>query len=84
MQRGDEVGGAGRGSFNHRFGQASRDAEQHLNIFYPVDMFPFTDAAETDPETGQTGSTFSAGDGRPTAGKVVGPSLDAGYRREAQ
>ncbi|MEO8660441.1 MAG: alpha/beta hydrolase domain-containing protein [Bryobacteraceae bacterium] len=39
----DEVGGAGRGSFNHRFGQASRDAEQHLNIFYPVDMPPFTD-----------------------------------------
>jgi hypothetical protein len=28
----DQVGGAGRGSFNHRFGQASRDALQYFNI----------------------------------------------------
>jgi hypothetical protein len=48
----DQVGGAGRGSFNHRFGQASRDALQHFNILYPVDMFPFTDGLEVDPETG--------------------------------
>ena len=39
----DQVGGAGRGSFNHRFGQQSRDQLQHFNIQYPVDMFPFTD-----------------------------------------
>src|SRR6185295_15071818 len=32
----DQVGGAGRGSFNHRFGQASRDALQHFNILFPV------------------------------------------------
>ena len=50
----DQVGGAGRGSFNHRFGQQSRDQLQHFNILYPVDMFPFTDADETDPETGIT------------------------------
>jgi hypothetical protein len=50
----DQFGGAGRGSFNHRFGQASRDALEHYNILFPVDMFPFTDAAETDPETGAT------------------------------
>lgn len=50
----DQVGGAGRGSFNHRFGQQSRDQLQHFNILYPVDMFPFTDADETDPETGET------------------------------
>ncbi len=55
----DEVGGAGRGSFNHRFGQASRDAEQFFNIHYPVDMFPFTDGPETDPETGQTDSLLA-------------------------
>jgi hypothetical protein len=48
----DQVGGAGRGSFNHRFGQASRDALQHFNILFPVDLFPFTDAPETDPQTG--------------------------------
>ena len=52
----DEVGGAGRGSFNYRFGQASRDAEEFFDFFYPVDMFPFTDGVETDPITGQTGS----------------------------
>ncbi len=50
----DQLGGAGRGSFNHRFGQASRDALEHYNILYPVDMFPFTDATETDPESGAT------------------------------
>ena len=50
----DQVGGSGRGSFNHRFGQQSRDQLQHFNILYPVDMFPFTDADETDSETGET------------------------------
>lgn len=50
----DEVGGAGRGSFNNRFGQASRDAEQHFNFFFPVDIFPFTDSPATDPFTKQT------------------------------
>jgi alpha/beta hydrolase family protein len=48
----DQVGGSGRGSFNHRFGQASRDALQYFNILFPVDLFPFADSAETDPETG--------------------------------
>src|SRR5215469_9066380 len=52
----DEVGGSGRGSFNVRFGQASRDAEEFFDVFYPVDQFPFTDSAETDPVTGKTGS----------------------------
>ncbi len=49
----DQVGGAGRGSFNHRFGQQSRDQLQHFNIHYPVDMFPFTDEDQTDPVTGR-------------------------------
>jgi hypothetical protein len=50
-----EVAGAGRGSFNHRFAQASRDGHQHWNVLYPTDVFPFTDAVETDPETGEKG-----------------------------
>lgn len=50
----DQVGGAGRGSFNHRFGQQSRDQLQHFNIQYPVDMFPFTDEDQIDPVTGDT------------------------------
>jgi hypothetical protein len=60
----DEVGGAGRGSFNYRFGQASRDAEEFFDFFYPVDMFPFTDGLETDPVTGQTGSLLGNAEAR--------------------
>ena len=48
------VAGAGRGSFNHRFAQPSRDGHAFLNTLYPTDIFPFTDLAETDPETGLT------------------------------
>jgi len=66
----DDVGGAGRGSFNHRFGQASRDAEQHFNIMYPVDMFPFTDGPETDPETGKTDSLLARAEARGVAPKL--------------
>ena len=47
------VAGAGRGSFNHRFAQPSRDGHPHLNFFYPTDIFPFTDVAQLDPETGR-------------------------------
>jgi hypothetical protein len=46
------VAGAGRGSFNIRFGQPSRDGHPFLNLFYPTDIFPFTDVGQTDPETG--------------------------------
>ena len=46
------VAGAGRGSFNHRFAQPSRDAQPMSSIFYPTDLFPFTDTVERDPETG--------------------------------
>jgi hypothetical protein len=46
------VAGAGRGSFNLRFAQPSRDGHPFLNTFYPTDIFPFTDASQTDPETG--------------------------------
>jgi hypothetical protein len=49
-----EVAGAGGGSFNHRFAQASRDPHQHWNVHYPADSFPFTDLPATDPETGET------------------------------
>jgi hypothetical protein len=37
------VAGAGRGSFNARFAQPSRDGHPFLNVFYPVDIPPFTD-----------------------------------------
>jgi len=42
--------GAGRGSFNHRFGQPSRDAHRYSAFFYPTDIFPFTSRVVRDPE----------------------------------
>ena len=48
------VAGAGRGSFNHRFAQPSRDGQPFGAFFYPTDIFPFTDVEQTDPETGET------------------------------
>lgn len=48
------VAGAGRGSFNHRFAQPSRDGHPYINFFYPTDIFPFTDTPQRDPETGAT------------------------------
>lgn len=46
------MAGGGRGSFNHRFAQPSRDGHPFLNMEYPTDIFPFTDETQTDPETG--------------------------------
>ncbi len=46
------VAGGGRGSFNHRFAQPSRDGHPFFNILYPTDVFPFTDLEEADPQTG--------------------------------
>ena len=48
------VAGAGRGSFNHRFAQPSRDGHPYINFFYPTDIFPFTDEAQRDTLTGVT------------------------------
>jgi hypothetical protein len=48
------VAGAGRGSFNHRFAQPSRDGHPFMNTLYPSDIFPFTDLDETDPVSGRT------------------------------
>ena len=49
------VGGAGRGSFNYRFAQPSRDAQPMSSIDWPTDIFPFTDQPETDPAEPQNG-----------------------------
>ena len=48
-----DVAGAGRGSFNHRYAQASRDGNPWQNVFYPTDVFPFTDLPDKDPVTGK-------------------------------
>jgi hypothetical protein len=56
------VAGAGRGSFNHRFAQPSRDGHPYNAFFYPTDIFPFTSRDQTDPETGRTDGLY--GDAR--------------------
>jgi hypothetical protein len=45
------IAGGARGGFNQRFAQPSRSSSSY---FYPNDVFPFTDAAQTDPATGAT------------------------------
>jgi hypothetical protein len=65
-----EVAGAGRGSFNHRFAQASRDGYQHWNILYPTDVFPFTDLPELDPVTGETAGLLDRANASHTAPKL--------------
>ena len=45
--------GAGRGSFNHRFAQPSRDAHRYSAFFYPTDLFPFTSRTQRDPVSGR-------------------------------
>jgi hypothetical protein len=49
------VAGAGRGSFNYRFAQPSRDGQPTSSIFFPTDIFPFTDQPEADPVSGESG-----------------------------
>ena len=51
--------GAGRGSFNHRFAQPSRDAHRFSAFFYPTDVYPFTGRSQSDPETGMTDGLFA-------------------------
>jgi hypothetical protein len=43
------ISGAARGSFTHRFAQATRQ-----DPYYSVAVFPFRDLTDTDPVTGQT------------------------------
>jgi hypothetical protein len=64
------VAGAGRGSFNHRFAQPSRDAQPLSSFFFPTDLFPYNDLPETDPETGETAGLLDAASRSHTAPKI--------------
>jgi hypothetical protein len=64
------VAGAGRGSFNHRFAQPSRDAQPLSSIFFPTDLFPFTDLPETDPESSEAAGLLDASNKSHTAPKI--------------
>lgn len=61
------VAGAGRGSFNYRFAQPSRDAQPTSSVDFPTDIFPFTDQPEVDPVTGIKGGLLQ----QAVADKVV-------------
>jgi hypothetical protein len=64
------VAGAGRGSFNHRFAQPSRDAQPMSSIYYPTDLFPFTALPEKDLETSERAGLLDAPIASHTAPKV--------------
>jgi len=61
------VAGAGRGSFNYRFAQPSRDAQPTSSVFFPTDIFPFTDQPEEDSLIGETAGLLD----HATADRVV-------------
>lgn len=52
--------GAGRGSFDHRFAQPSRDAHRYSAFFYPTDVFPFSGRAQRDPVSGRRAGLLDA------------------------
>lgn len=64
------VAGAGRGSFNYRFAQPSRDAQPTSSIFFPTDLFPFTDEPEHDPFTNRTAGLLDAAEAAHVLPKV--------------
>jgi hypothetical protein len=51
--------GAGRGSFNHRFAQPSRDGHRYSAFFYPTDIFPFSGRNQQEIVTEKTDGLFS-------------------------
>src|SRR5438552_5589805 len=55
------VAGSGRGSFDNRFALPSRTAGPFSSFFYTVDIFPFTDVAQLDPETGKRDGLLTHG-----------------------
>jgi len=64
------VAGAGRGNFNYRFCQPSRDAQPTSSVLYPTDIFPFTDEPERDPLTQVTAGLLDRAEAEHTVPKV--------------
>ncbi len=52
--------GAGRGSFNHRFAQPSRDAHRYRALVYPTDIFPFTSQSQFDLQQFKSDGLFAS------------------------
>lgn len=64
------VAGAGRGSFNHRFAQPSRDAQPMSSLFFPTDLFPFTDLPEQETDTPEKAGLLDAASKSRTVPKI--------------
>jgi hypothetical protein len=58
------VAGAGKGSFNHRFAQASRHFSPDIELDFPTDWFPFSTAPDTDPVAEATASLLDRARGK--------------------
>ena len=64
------VAGAGRGNFNYRFCQPSRDSQPTSSLLFPTDIFPFTDEPETDPLTQASGGLLDRARADKTVPKI--------------
>ena len=64
------VAGAGRGNFNYRFCQPSRDAQPTSSVLYPTDIFPFTDEPESDPLTHANAGLLDRAEAEHTVPKI--------------
>ena len=71
--------GAGRGSFNHRFAQPSRDGQPFSSIDFPTDLFPFATAPQEDPLTGAEGSLLARAEASGTVPRVMLTSTGYDY-----
>ena len=73
------VGGAGKGSFNHRFAQTTRYSSQFEENLYPTDVFPFTSVPQTDPQTGEQGDMLRRARQRGPVPKIFFTQTSAEY-----
>ena len=73
------VAGGGLGSFNHRFAQPTRHANQHDHHDYPPDRFPFAYDTQTDPFTGQTDGLLARAVATNTVPKIFHTQSTAEY-----
>ncbi len=73
------VAGGGRGSFNQRFAQPSRGTNGYINVLYPTDVFPFTDAVQTDPVTEFTDGILARAEKAGVAPKIFYTNSSAEY-----
>lgn len=53
------VAGAGKGAFNHRFGQTTHISSHLEGSYMPGDFFPFNFAPQIDPLTGEKGDVLA-------------------------